>query len=112
MLIKSFFYLFDDFFLLSIILQVILEEYVIIWVVMIRMEEDMEKRNPVLAAMERQGVLKGRKECRKECIDEGTLRVLNQLVNDSSNNYSVEQLAEKFGYSVEEILNANNLREN
>ena len=52
------------------------------------------------------------KEDLKECIDEGTLRVLNQLVNDSSNNYSVEQLAEKFGYSVEEILNANNLREN
>lgn len=56
------------FFLLSIILQVILEEYVIIWVVMIRMEEDMEKRNPVLAAMERQGVLKGRKNVGKKVL--------------------------------------------
>lgn len=42
----------------------------------------------------------------KKGIDKGTLRVLNQLVNDFTNNYSVEQLAEKFGYSVEEILNA------
>lgn len=77
---------------------------------MIGLRQVMKKRNPVLDAMERQGVLKGRKEGiaigEKKGIDKGTLRVLNQLVNDSTNNYSVEQLAEKFGYSVEEILNA------
>ena len=85
---------------------------------MIGLRQVMKKRNPVLDAMERQGVLKGRKEGiaigekkgiaigEKKGIDKGTLKVLNQLVNESTNNYSVEQLAEKFGYSVEEILNA------
>ena len=67
---------------------------------MIGLRQVMKKRNPVLDAMERQGVLKGRKEGiaigEKKDVDKGTLRVLNQLVNDSTNNYSVEQLAEKF----------------
>jgi len=83
---------------------------------MIGLRQVMKKRNSVLAAMERQGVLKGRKEGieigEKKGIDKGILKVLNQLVHDSGNDYSVEQLAEKYGYSVEEILNANNLGEN
>lgn len=62
---------------------------------MIGLRQVMKKRNPVLDAMERQGVLKGRKEGiaigEKKGIDKGTLRVLNQLVNDSTNNYSVER---------------------
>ena len=35
----------------------------------------------------------------------GSLNVLNVLANDPSCSYSVEGLAEKFGFSVEEILN-------
>ena len=82
---------------------------------MIGLKQTMKKRNSVLEAMERQGILKGekkgRKEGRKEGMKEGevrgTLNVLKDLVNDPSNDYTVEDLAKKYGFSVDEILNAN-----
>ena len=41
-------------------------------------------------------------EARKE-----TLKVLNDLANDSTNDYTVDDLAKKYGYSVDEILDVN-----
>lgn len=82
---------------------------------MIGLRQVMKKRSPVLDAMERQGVLKGRKQGIKigeekgiEIGEEkGILKVLKDLANDSSNEKTVEELAEKYGYTVDEILNAN-----
>ena len=37
-------------------------------------------------------------------VKKGALHVLNVLANDSDGRYSVEELAEKFGFSMEEIL--------
>ena len=82
---------------------------------MIGLKQTMKKRNSVLEAMERQGILKGekkgRKEGRKEGMKEGevrgTLNVLKDLVNDPTNDYTAEDLAKKYGFSVDEILNAN-----
>ena len=37
----------------------------------------------------------------------GTLNVLKDLVNNPTNDYTAEDLAKKYGYSVDEILNAN-----
>ncbi|MBR0271163.1 MAG: hypothetical protein IJQ68_04120 [Methanobrevibacter sp.] len=44
-------------------------------------------------------------EVMKEGIEEGKLIILNGLANDSDNNYTAEELSEKFGISVEKILN-------
>ena len=78
-----------------------------------------EKRSPVLDNMERQGFLKGRTqgitlgkiEGRTEGISEGIskgeLNILNALANDPDCGFTVEELAERFGFSVEEILNRN-----
>ena len=90
---------------------------------MIGLRQVMKKRSPVLDAMERQGVLKGRKQGIKmgeekgikmgeekgiEIGEEkGILKVLKDLANESSNEKTVEELAEKYGYTVDEILNAN-----
>ncbi len=102
---------------------------------MIRLRQVMKKRSPVLDAMERQGVLKGRKEGKEEGIEigkeegikigeekgikigeekgikigekNGTLKVLKDLANISPNEKTVNELAEKYGYTVKEILNAN-----
>ena len=90
------------------------------------MKEKQPKRSPVLDAMERQGVLKGRKEGKEEGIKigkekgikigkekgikigekNGTLKVLKDLANTSPNEKTVNELAEKYGYTIEEILNA------
>ena len=35
--------------------------------------------------------------------EEGILYTLNELANDSDNNYDIEKLAHKFGYTVKEI---------
>lgn len=83
--------------------------------VMIGLRQVMKKRSPVLDAMERQGVLKGRKQGieigEEKGIEigeeKGILKVLKDLANDSSNEKTVEELAEKYGYTVDEILNAN-----
>ena len=68
------------------------------------------KRSPVLDAMERQGFLKGRKqgikqglkEGIKEGRKEGIIKVLKDLAN---NGTPIDELAEKYGYTVDEILN-------
>ena len=77
---------------------------------MIGLKQTMKKRNSVLEAMERQGILKGEKKGRKEGMEEGevkgTLNVLNDLVKDPTNDDAVEDLAKKYGFSVDEILNA------
>ena len=81
---------------------------------MIGLRQVMKKRSPVLDAMERQGVIKGKKQGieigEKRGIEIGkkeTLNVLKDLANDSSNNLTVEELAKRYGYSVDEILNTN-----
>ena len=78
-----------------------------------------EKRSQVLDNMERQGFLKGRTqgitlgkiegrtEGRTEGISEGKLDILNAWANDSNSNVTVEELAERFGFTVDEILNGN-----
>ena len=40
-----------------------------------------------------------------EGIDKGKLNILNSLANDPNSNYTVEELAKKFGFTVEQILN-------
>ncbi|WP_407380379.1 hypothetical protein [Methanobrevibacter sp.] len=84
------------------------------------------KRSPVLDAMERQGFLKGRKQGKKEGREEGKkegkkegreegreegikegreqgiIKVLKDLAN---NGTPIDELAEKYGYTVDGILN-------
>ena len=81
---------------------------------MIGLRQAMKKRSPVLESMERQGILKGIKIGRKEGRDEGrkeekdtTLKCLDKLANDSTNNLTAEDLAKIFGYTPDEIKNAN-----
>ena len=77
---------------------------------MIGLRQIMKKRSPVLDSMERQGILKGRKEGRREGKKEEkdkTLKGLNELLNDSTNNLTAEELAKIFGYKADEIINAN-----
>ena len=77
---------------------------------MIGLRQIMKKRSPVLDSMERQGILKGRKEGRREGKKEEkdkTLKGLNELLNDSTNNLTAEELAKIFGYKSDEIINAN-----
>ena len=44
-------------------------------------------------------------EGKEEGIRIGKLNILNALANDPNSNYTAEELAEKFGFTVEEILN-------
>ena len=85
---------------------------------MIGLRQTMKKRSPVLDNMERQGILKGIKIGRKEGKDEGikegikegkdtTLKCLDKLANDPTNNLTAEDLAKIFGYTPDEIKNAN-----
>ncbi|WP_407380381.1 hypothetical protein [Methanobrevibacter sp.] len=85
---------------------------------MIRLRQVMKKRSPVLDAMERQGVLKGRKQGikqgreegikkgREEGIKEGREEGMKKVLKDLANNGTpIDELAEKYGYTVDEILN-------
>ena len=88
---------------------------------MIGLKQIIKNRSPVLDNMKRQGILQGReegfkegkekgleegkKEGKKEGIEEGIIYALNELANDPDNNYNIEKLAYKFGYSVKEITN-------
>ena len=86
---------------------------------MIGLKQIIKNRSPVLDNMKRQGILQGREEGfkegkekgleegRKEGIEEGIIYALNELANDPDNNYNIEKLAYKFGYSVKEITNEN-----
>ena len=80
---------------------------------MIGLKQIVPIKSPVLDNMRRQGVLegikKGRKEGRKEGIkkgrEEGIIYVLTELANDPDNDYNIEKIAYKLGYSVKEVTN-------
>ena len=63
----------------------------------IGLKQVVKDRSPVLDNMKRQGILQGR--------EEGILYALNELANDSENNYNIEKLAQKLGYTVKEVKN-------
>ena len=53
-----------------------------------------------------EGRIEGRKEGRKEGIEEGKLEVLRYLMENNSGDISVEKIAEKFNYSISDVLNS------
>ena len=83
----------------------------------IGLKQVVKDRSPVLDNMKRQGILQGREEGfkigKKEGLEEGIekgreegiLYALNELANDSENNYNIEKLAQKLGYTVKEVKN-------
>ena len=64
---------------------------------MIGLKEAKIKRMNILDKAEARGEIKGEIK--------GCLNILNALANDSNSRYTVEELADKFGFTVEEILN-------
>ena len=79
------------------------------------MNQKIEKRSPVLENMGRQAFLKGYNKAYFESYVEGyvesfletaeyKLKVLNDIAMDSNNDLTVEELSNKCGFDVDEIL--------
>ena len=67
----------------------------------IGLKQIVPSRSPVLDNMKRQGVLEGIEKGREE----GIIYVLTELANDPDNDYNIEKIAYKLGYSVKEVTN-------
>ena len=50
-----------------------------------------------------EGIKEGKAKGKLEGIKEGSLAVLNSFANDPECPYTIEQLAKKFGFTVDEI---------
>ena len=81
----------------------------------ISMNQKIEKRSPVLENMEHQAFLKGYNKAYFESYIEGyvesyletaecKLKVLNDIAMDSNNDLTLEELSNKCGFDVDEIL--------
>ncbi len=72
---------------------------------MIGLKEAKIERMNILDKAEAKGEIRG--EIRGEIKGEikGSLNILNAWANDPKGGYTVEELADKFGFTVEEILN-------
>ena len=79
------------------------------------MSQEIKKRSPVLENMERQAFLKAYNKAYFESYIEGyiegylktveyKLKILNVLAIDPRNDLTVEELSDKFGFDVDEIL--------
>ena len=85
---------------------------------MIGLQKIMKERSPVLDNMKREGrnegieigrkegLEKGQEIGKNEGLEEGSLRVLREIASDNGNRKSAEELAQKFGYTLEEVLNS------
>ena len=76
---------------------------------MIGLREITKERSIVLDNMKMQGIIigeeRGIERGREEGREEGSLEILKALANDPDSNFTAEDLAKKFGFTVEEILN-------
>ena len=72
---------------------------------MIGLKEAKIERMNILDKAEAKGEIRG--EIRGEIKGEikGSLNILNAWANDPKGGHTVEELADKFGFTVEEILN-------
>ncbi len=64
---------------------------------------ELEKRT-IFDEFKLVGMKEGMEEGMEEGMKEGSLSVLNALANDPEFPYDAEQLAERFGFTVDEIL--------
>ena len=68
------------------------------------LEEGREEgREEGLEKGREEGIVEGIGKGMEKGREEGILYTLNELANDSDNNYDIEKLAHKFGYTVKEI---------
>ena len=67
------------------------------------MDELKVERRTIFDEFKLEGIKEGKAKGKLEGIKEGSLAVLNSFANDPECPYTIEQLAKKFGFTVDEI---------
>ncbi|WP_149731146.1 hypothetical protein [Methanobrevibacter millerae] len=67
------------------------------------MDELKVERRTIFDEFKLEGIKEGKAKGKLEGIKEGSLDVLNSFANDPECPYTIEQLAKKFGFTVDEI---------
>ena len=70
---------------------------------MIGLDELKVERRTIFDEFKLEGIKEGKAKGKLEGIKEGSLAVLNSFANDPECPYTIEQLAKKFGFTVDEI---------
>lgn len=59
----------------------------------------------IIEDIKNEGIAEGEAKGEARGVIKGSLNILNALVTDSNSRYTVEELADKFGFTSEQILN-------